>query len=128
MNELILHMLGDYVTQSDWMANEKTKAHLPAIAHATVYALPFLAIASWPAVAVVLSTHFVIDRWRLARFVAWAKNLPAPAPYRFSWADCSATGYHKDRPAWLAVWLMIAADNTLHLACNRAAIAWLGGA
>lgn len=34
-------------------------------------------------------------------------------------------GYHKDRPAWLAVWLMIAADNTLHLAINHLALRFL---
>jgi hypothetical protein len=125
VEQLILHMLGDYVTQSDWMANEKTKAHLPALAHATVYSVPFLLIGSWQAVAVILATHFAIDRWRLARYVAWAKNLPAPWAYRFAWADCTATGYHKDRPAWLAVWLLIACDNTLHLICNLLALRFL---
>ena len=28
-----------------------------------------------------------------------------------------------DKPAWLAVWLLIIADNTLHLICNGVAIA-----
>ena len=125
MTPLILHLLGDYVTQSDWMANEKTRAHWPALAHATVYSLPFLLIGSWQAVAVILVTHFVIDRWRLARYVAWAKNLGAPWEYRFAWKDCEATGYHRDRPAWLAVWLLIACDNTLHLICNALALRWM---
>lgn len=39
--------------------------------------------------------------------------------------DASGTGYHKDDPAWLAVWLLIAADNTLHLAINYASLLWL---
>jgi len=125
VEQLILHLFGDYVTQSDWMASEKTKRSLPALAHAAVYSLPFLLLASGPAFAVILGTHFLIDRFRLARYVCWAKNLPAPDEFRFAWADCAATGYHKDRPVWLAVWLMIAADNTLHLAINYAALRWL---
>ena len=36
-----------------------------------------------------------------------------------------ATGQHEDRPAWMAVWLMIIADNTIHLAINAAAVLWL---
>lgn len=30
MPQLLLHMWGDYLTQSDWMANEKTKRFIPA--------------------------------------------------------------------------------------------------
>ena len=74
MLQLILHLIGDYVTQSDWMAQNKTKAHFPAAAHALVYSLPFLLIGSWQAFAVICATHFLIDRFRLARFVVYAKN------------------------------------------------------
>lgn len=152
MSELILHLLGDYVTQSDWMANEKTKRAIPALAHAVVYSLPFLLLGpSLLAFAVILGTHFVIDRYRLARYVCFAKNALAPATvdwcdYCFSddglvrveiacgscrrvrmkpWAVSAATGYDPARPAWLAVWLMIAADNTLHLAINHLALRYL---
>jgi hypothetical protein len=27
-------------------------------------------------------------------------------------------------PAWLAIWLMIIADNTMHIICNAAALRW----
>jgi hypothetical protein len=126
MSELILHLFGDYVTQSDWMASEKTKRHLPALSHAVVYSLPFLLLGpSMLAFAVILGTHFLIDRYRLARYVAFGKNYLAPSTWWFQWADCAGTGYHKDRPAWLAVWLMIAADNTLHLAINHLSLMFL---
>lgn len=125
MIQLILHLVGDYVTQSDWMAQNKTKSTWAALCHATVYALPFLAIASVNAWLVIWLTHLVIDRFRLARYVAYAKNWLAPRSYWHPWSECSGTGYHKDSPPWLSVWLMIAADNTLHLAINAAAIAWL---
>lgn len=123
MEQLILHLVGDYITQTDWMAKNKTKAYWPAFWHSWVYALPFLLIASFPAFMVIWWTHFLIDRYRLARFVVYAKNW-VTNPH-LKWADASGTGYHKDDPAWLAVWLLIAADNTLHLVINWAAIKWM---
>jgi len=123
-DQLVAHALGDYVIQSDWMAQEKTARSLAALAHALSYTLPFIFLTrSWLALLVIAATHFVIDRFRLARYLVWAKNLAAPRRYRHTWADCVATGYHKDRPPWLAVWLLIAADNVLHVLCNGAAIA-----
>lgn len=140
MIQLILHLIGDYVTQSDWMAQQKTKSTWAAFCHATVYSLPFLWIASHEALFVIWSTHLLIDRFRLARFVVYTKNFLSPVvlndydPYPITWSkqtwwkpwsECSGTGYHKDSPPFLAVWLMIAADNTLHLAINYASIALL---
>ena len=122
---VLAHMVGDYIIQTDWMAQEKTSRWAPAIAHAVTYGLPFLFITLDPgALAVIVGTHAVIDRYRLARHVCWTKNLLAPKAYRHPWSECSGTGYHKDRPVWLAVWLMIIADNTLHIAINSAAIWW----
>lgn len=122
----LAHFVGDYLLQSDWMALEKTKRWWPAIAHALTYGLPFLVVTrSIPALAVIVVTHALIDHWRLARYVVWAKNLIAPKRYRYPWAECVATGYHQDRPPWMAVWLMIIADNTLHTVINVAAITWL---
>lgn len=152
MIQLILHLIGDYVTQSDWMAQNKGKRFWPAFCHAVVYALPFLFIGSVQAVLVIYFTHLLIDRYGLARFVIWAKNIvlapfspehpeiwdyyddhafdQAMNEYRaywdvWNWENCNLTGYPKQSPAWLSVWLMIAADNTLHLAINYAALLWL---
>jgi len=60
MIQLILHLVGDYVTQSDWMAQNKTKSTWAALCHATVYALPFLAIASVNAWLVIWLTHLFV--------------------------------------------------------------------
>lgn len=35
----LAHMVGDYLIQSDWMAQEKTKRWWPAIAHALTYGI-----------------------------------------------------------------------------------------
>jgi hypothetical protein len=151
---LIAHAIGDYVIQSDWMANEKTKKSIAAAAHAFTYTLPFLFITQSPVtLAFIMITHFIIDRWRLARYVCWAKNFLQPKTIvvsketcdcddiqcakchnsgeivtlsrNYSWSECSATGYHKDRPAWLAVWLMIITDNIMHICLNAIAINFL---
>ncbi len=126
-DQLLAHLVGDYLLQSDWMANEKVKRFLPAAVHALIYSLGFLllrpSIAAW---LVILASHFLVDRYRLARYVVWAKNdFFAPGNSNPPWRECTATGYPPDRPAWLAVWLTIIADNTLHLLCNGLALRFL---
>jgi hypothetical protein len=124
MEQLLLHLVGDYLTQTDWMAREKTRRSVAAAVHAAVYGLPFLLLApSAAALALIVLTHFAIDRFRLARYVVFAKNWITSPSLR--WTDCSATGYHKDTPPWLAFWLLIIADNTLHLCINYSALRWL---
>ena len=123
---LLAHLVGDYLLQSDWMAAEKTKRWWPAIAHGITYTLPYVLVTqSLVALAVIAGTHIVIDRYRLARHVGWVKNLVAPKAYRTSWAESKATGYGPEKPAWMAVWLMIITDNTMHLLINTAAVLWL---
>lgn len=118
-DQLVAHAVGDYILQSDWMANEKTKQHTAAAAHAGVYTLSFLLLTRSPAaLAVVFGTHFLIDRYRLARYVVFAKNYIAPRATWPAWANCVGTGYPSERPPWLAVWLLIIADNILHVLIN----------
>lgn len=118
-NPLLAHLAGDYVVQSNWMASRKTTEVLPAAAHAVTYAACFLPLTRSPrALAVIAGTHFVIDHWRLARHLSWAKNQAAPAADRYPWAGNDLTGYRADTPDWLATWLMIVTDNTAHLAIN----------
>ncbi len=167
-DQILIHGVGDYITQSDWMAQNKTKAHWPAFCHALVYSLGFLVFApSWKAWAVIFGTHFLIDRYRLARYVVWAKNSLAPKTWWKRVADlwspmpkqdamiwrqmklhqlpdeelepiqslvyartlpfsvCAGTGYPPSTPVWLSVWLLIIADNILHVAINGAALRYL---
>lgn len=136
-DQLVAHAVGDYVLQSDWMANEKTKRSAAALAHVVTYSLPFLLLgASWFAVAAIAASHFAIDRWRLARFVVWLKNGLAPGyimgaggearrVWNYPWSLCSGTGYVSTRPPWLATWLLIIADNVMHVLCNGLALRYL---
>lgn len=123
-DQLLLHAVGDYIIQSDWMAATKTKRSIAAIVHVVTYTLPFLLITqSWAALAVICGSHFVIDRWRLARYVIWARNrLWAKQP---PWSDCQKFGTPPSTPDWLAGWLLIFTDNIMHVVINGAALRWL---
>lgn len=148
VDQLLLHALGDYVLQSDYAANEKTKKNLAAFIHVVLYTLPFLVLTtSWQALLFIGGTHFVIDRWRLARYVCWAKNwlgvpkvntttcVVAGCPVKKReilwrslnrpWAECKATGYDPDKPMWMSLWLMIIADNLAHVVLNGIALKYL---
>lgn len=120
-DQLVCHAIGDYILQSHWMATEKTKRSIAALCHVLTYALPFLFLRpSWVAMVIIVGTHFVIDRWRLARYVIWFKNfLGSGNP---PWHYCVATGYPAAVPSWLSVWLLIIADNIMHVLCNGAAL------
>jgi hypothetical protein len=116
-DQILAHLVGDYILQSHWMAQEKTKQSFAAGVHAVSYTVPFVFLSqNWVALAAICGSHFMIDRFRLARWVVWFKN-----GYAFSGLP-TATGYRDDVPAWLSVWLLIIADNTLHLICNGIAL------
>jgi len=124
---IIAHMLGDYVLQSHWMATRKRASSAVAVAHAVTYTAPFAVLSALgllplglAGLAIIAGTHAVIDRFGLARWVVWAKNQLAPARFRHAQ---TATGYPDDVPPWLSVWLLIAADNALHLTINAAVVA-----
>lgn len=141
---LLAHLVGDYLLQSDWMAAEKLKRLWPAVVHGAFYTLPFLLITlDWRALLIIAGTHIVIDRWRLARWMSWAKNWVAPIKvrrgleaeegrwvvesYNPTWAECKKNaGYPASKPAYMSVWLMILADNTMHLILNVVAVRWFG--
>jgi hypothetical protein len=123
--QLLCHLLGDYITQTDWMANNKTKSFVPAFVHALVYSLPFFFIFDLSVIAatVICYTHFVIDRYRLAKHLIFLKN--KTTNWSLQWDDCDANGFPKSMPAALSVMLLIVTDNTMHLIINYFAIKYL---
>ena len=124
-DQLVAHAVGDYILQSDWMAAEKTRRSFPALVHCVFYTLPFLFLTQNPVtLAVIAGSHFVIDRWHLARYVAWAKNRPWPgsAP----WSECRETGFSPQMKPWLAGWLVIVIDNIMHIVTNGLALHYIG--
>lgn len=124
MEQLLCHLVGDYLLQTQWMASNKRSDWFAAMLHALVYSALFLLLKpSLAALTVILLTHFLIDHLGLARYVVFAKNWVNQP--RLRWSDCSATGYPADMPPWMSVWLLIIADNTMHLSINYAALRWL---
>lgn len=141
-DQLVAHAVGDYILQSDWMASEKTKRNLAAAVHGVVYSLPFLLLTQvWWALLVIAGTHAAIDRWRLAKYVCYAKNFFAPprtvenerqttpggqiilvpkitGVWWRPWKECSGNGYAAEKPIWLTTWLFIFTDNIMHVLIN----------
>lgn len=171
MQQLLCHLFSDYILQSNWMALNKSKRSWPCLIHVCLYTLPFFLLThSWKALAVIAVTHFIIDRFSLARYVVWIKNHIDPHGFP-SWKLCSRTGYFHERdpeeftvkfsaklgqhetmivppkeyaekteliqaymeakktyppiPMFLAAWLTIITDNSLHLLCNFLALKYL---
>lgn len=126
MNQLICHLIGDYIIQNDWMAINKTKNIGVALIHAITYSLPFLFLGpSISALFVVVGTHAFIDRFRLARYIIWFRNKFAPNSSWSDWPECSFTGFPADRPVWLTTWLLIITDNIIHIIINGLALKYL---
>ena len=118
---IVLHLFGDYITQTDKMAKTKTASWLWAIIHAIVYTLPFMLLTmSLPALLIIFASHAVIDRYRLVRYLIFAKNWVSDRGMK--WSECSGTGFHSSAPPWLAFWLMIIVDNTCHIIINQLCI------
>lgn len=126
---LLAHLIGDYLFQTQWMADNKTSRWSPAIWHGITYTLPFIIITHSPfALLVICITHIIIDRFRLAKYVVWFKNQLVPKSDRYAWdseTNNQATGYPNKVPNWMSTWLMIIADNILHLIIGVLAVVYL---
>lgn len=116
MDQLICHLIGDYVLQTDWMARKKLEKLHAAVIHAFVYAIPFTLITGFSrALLVIFITHVIIDRYRVAAFIMKLKH--------WSWKhrnDGNST------PPEIRTMLIIVIDNTMHLAINYLAIKYFG--
>jgi hypothetical protein len=118
MLQLLFHLWGDYITQNHWMANKKVlftkEGWLACLIHCVLYSIPFSFIASPTALAVIFGTHFLIDKFRLAKYVNQFKN----------WSF-TPTGFPEGTPPFLSIWLLFIVDNILHVTINFAALGWL---
>ena len=119
-SRLISHMVGDYLLQSHWMATEKRKDNKAAAIHAALYTAAFLPHKpKLTALVGIGVTHYLIDRYGLARYVVHAKNHLSPEGItNIDFSDITPTGMPEGTPQGLAVGLNIVADNTLHLVLN----------
>ncbi len=107
---IIAHLMGDYLFQNHWMASKKTSSTWPCLVHATTYTLAYVLVFYssflWEPMALIFATHFLIDRFRLARYWIRFVNL-------FGTKDCRE-GPPKET-GFLPIFVLFAVDNTWHL-------------
>jgi len=121
MEQLLCHLVGDYILQSHTMAINKRSDVRWAIYHGITYTLPFILIASSNALFVIAFTHVIIDHLGIANYITSYKN------YVFGTFNAKALSevYPETTPPFLGVWLCIILDNTLHLLINYLSIKYL---
>lgn len=153
MAQLLCHLWGDYILQSDWMARNKRSNTFAAVIHALFYSVCFIPLTAFHghmrnglwAFDVIYFTHFLIDRFGLARYLVWAKNFIAPWRRRRTYPETLERlrndGHISRSPVFekgeldLLIkeqkrsvrinWLTIIADNTLHLTINYLALKYM---
>lgn len=124
-DQIVAHIVGDFILQTDWMAREKVRRSFACLVHVVVYTLPFLWLTQVPETLLVIAgTHFAIDRWRLPKYLIWVRNLPFPG--NRPWSESSQTGFGKDVPDDMARLLYIIVDGICHVLINGVAIHYLG--
>lgn len=118
MLQLLFHLWGDYITQNHWMANKKVlftrEGWEACLIHCVLYSVPFFWIASSEALCVIFITHFLIDKFRLAKYLIKLKN--------WCWND---SGFPDGTPAFISVWILFIVDNILHVTINYLSIQYL---
>ena len=102
MDPLVLaflgHLVGDYIFQNDWMAENKKIRSIPCLVHSTIWATCVTVFAGWgwmPFLA-LLVCHFIQDRTYIVR--EWM---------HINGQDRFAIGVY-------APWSMVIIDNTFH--------------
>lgn len=124
MEQFILHLIGDFILQTDKMATKKITNTYWAIAHGILYTIPFILLTkSIYALWVICITHILIDRFRLVRYLIYFKNKITDSS--LEWKKCKATGYPIALPSWLSFILLLLTDGTSHLIINYLSIKYL---
>lgn len=121
LNQLLAHLVGDYILQSTDMATKKVTNSWWCLYHVVIYTLPFILITrNVTSLSIILVSHFFIDRFRLVRYVNKLKN------YLLGSFDKKVfktkSGFPDSQSEFLTVWLTIITDNTLHLVINYYAL------
>ncbi len=69
MNPFVAHLIGDFILQNDWMANNKKHRSAACLVHVLLYLVPFLmSHLQWWQIALIGFQHFLQDR---TTFVLW---------------------------------------------------------
>lgn len=80
---LVGHLVGDFLLQTRWMAQQKNKHWEPLVLHTVVYTLTVSLLAQlagglrWQAVALIFLSHLILDRRNFVNF--WACRVTGSA-------------------------------------------------
>src|SRR5690348_16822885 len=96
MEQLLCHIFGDYILQSDYLALNKSKRSWPCLVHVLLYTSVFLLLTtSWKALLIIGGVHFILDRFPvIIRRLIWFKNHIAPGLKFVPYNKCKITGYY----------------------------------
>jgi len=108
MEQLLLHLFGDFILQFDFLALNKKeftlKGWLLCILHCLIYSLPFLLITNLDGVILIFIFHFFIDKTNVIEYYIKVRNN--------LFNGKNKTTYSKN------MWLIIISNNTIHLIIN----------
>ena len=108
MHWIYAHLIGDYIIQNDWMAQNKKNSHLHCVVHIITYMIPFLLCNMvWWQLLLIAIQHYAIDK---TKFVGWFMGIKGSSIFR-------------DGP--LSPWSWVVVDNVLHILWI-AGVVWLG--
>lgn len=98
---IVGHLVGDYLLQTDWMAQNKKLQSWPCLVHCVIWTVCVCVFAGWGWLAAVFlfGCHFAQDRTQI---VKWWMTL--------QWK--SQTGFTQPP---LAPWSLIVVDNVWHV-------------
>jgi len=98
MHWIFAHLIGDYILQTDWMAEGKKRSSLICAIHVLTYLIPFLFCVDhgWQWFAIGIE-HFIQDRTNI---VVWLMKK-------------KGSGRFAEPP--MAPWSIILTDNILHV-------------
>lgn len=118
MRQLLSHLVGDYIAQSDYMAVTKVDRSWEGVAwaagHAVLYTTCFVPLTRSPArLALIGITHGLLDHYR---------PFPKLIALKDTWMSPNIMG--DSRAQDVPVWLRIVTDNTVHLLINEIALSW----
>lgn len=121
MEQLILHLFGDYFLQNEKIAINKRKKAWKGfgycLLHCLLYSIPFLLITNLFSVILIFVFHFILDRYSLLTHLIRLKNFEK---------DTENFGYPKSTKRITASVLYTIQDNTFHLIINYFIILFFG--
>lgn len=99
ISALIGHLVGDYLLQNGWMANNKKSYSIPCIVHCAIWTTCVIVFASWPLWTAIplFITHFIQDRTNIIAFYM------------------DRIGQKDFRTGACAPWSLIVVDNVWHI-------------